>query len=57
MDDIKQDKAMVKKAVRMHDKQLHGGKRTDLKTLNKGGVTVRGKGAAVRGIKARGPMA
>lgn len=37
-EDIKQDKAMVKKAVSMHDKQLHGGKKTDLAKLNGGGM-------------------
>ena len=36
-DDMKQDKAMVKKAVGMHDKQLHGGKKTNLAKLKKGG--------------------
>jgi hypothetical protein len=38
-EDIKADKKMVKKAVGMHDKQLHGGKKTDLKGLKKGGPT------------------
>ena len=38
-DDVKQDKQMIKKAVGMHDKQLHGGKKTDLKGLKKGGPT------------------
>lgn len=38
-DDMKQDKSMVKKAVGMHDKQLHGGKKTDLAKLKKGGKT------------------
>lgn len=38
-DDVKEDKKMVKKAIGMHDKQLHGGKKTDLKGLKKGGVT------------------
>jgi hypothetical protein len=37
--DLGQDKKMVKKAVAMHDKQLHGGKKTDLATLKKGGST------------------
>jgi len=37
--DIKQDKSMVKKAVKMHDDQLHGGKKTNLSKLAKGGVT------------------
>ena len=35
--DIKQDKAMAKKAVGMHEKQLHGGKKSDLAALKKGG--------------------
>jgi hypothetical protein len=36
--DMAQDKKMVKKAVGMHDKQQHGGKKTDLATLKKGGT-------------------
>jgi hypothetical protein len=36
--DIKQDKAVVKKAVGMHDKQMHGGKKTDMAALKKGGM-------------------
>jgi len=36
--DMKQDKAMVKKAVGMHDKQMHGGKKTDMDMLKKGGM-------------------
>ena len=35
--DIKQDKAIVKKALGMHDKQLHGGKKTSLAGLKSGG--------------------
>ena len=35
--DIKMDKKVVKKAVGMHDKQQHGGKKTNLTTLKKGG--------------------
>ena len=36
--DIKQDKAIIKKAFKMHDKQEHkGGKGTDLSKLKKGG--------------------
>ena len=38
-DDVAQDKKMIKKAVGMHDKQLHGGKKTDMKGLKKGGPT------------------
>ena len=42
--DVKQDKAMIKKAVGMHDKQLHGGKKTNLSKLARGGgIEVRGK--------------
>jgi hypothetical protein len=36
--DLAQDKKMIKKAVTMHDKQLHGGKKTDLAKLAKGGM-------------------
>jgi len=39
-EDIKQDKAIVKKAFKMHDKQEHkGGKGTNLTKLSKGGKT------------------
>jgi hypothetical protein len=42
--DIKMDKKVVKKAVGMHDKQLHGGKKTNLSKLAKGGgVEMKGK--------------
>ena len=56
-DDIKQDKAMIKKAVKMHDDQLHGGKSTDLKGLKKGGKCCMANGGYVRaadGIAKRG---
>ena len=55
--DLMQDKKMVKKAVKMHDDQLHGGKKTNLKALKKGGCTkmARGGGIEVRG-KTRGKM-
>ena len=36
--DLKQDKAMAKKAVGMHEKQLHGGKKSNLAALKKGGM-------------------
>jgi hypothetical protein len=36
-DDIVEDKKIVKKAIGMHDKQLHGGKKTELASLKKGG--------------------
>ena len=35
--DKAQDKAMIKKAVGMHDKQQHGGKKTNLAGLKSGG--------------------
>lgn len=35
--DIAQDKAIVKKAMSIHDKQEHPGEKTDLSTLKKGG--------------------
>ena len=35
--DVKQDKAIVKKAFGMHDKQEHPGEKTDLSKLKKGG--------------------
>ena len=33
------DKKLIKKAIAMHDKQEHPGKKTDLSKLKKGGVT------------------
>jgi hypothetical protein len=40
--DIKQDKAIVKKAFKMHDVQEHkGGKGTDLSKLKKGGMAMK----------------
>jgi hypothetical protein len=38
MTDMAQDKKMAKKAIGMHDKQMHGGKKTDLAALKKGGM-------------------
>lgn len=35
--DLAQDKKMVKKAVGMHEKQLHGGKKSNLTKLRSGG--------------------
>jgi hypothetical protein len=37
--DLAQDKKMVKKAIGMHDKQMHGGKKTKLVGLKAGGKT------------------
>jgi hypothetical protein len=39
--DIKMDKKVAKKAIGMHDKQMHGGKKTNLDTLKKGGMAVK----------------
>ena len=50
--DVSMDKKVVKKAVGMHDKQLHGGKKTNLTKLKKGGSI---DGCAVRG-KTKGTM-
>ena len=42
--DVKMDKKVVKKAVGMHEKQLHGGKKSNLSKLAKGGgIEVKGK--------------
>ena len=68
--DIAQDKKMAKKAVGMHEKQLHGGKKSDLAKLksggmakmksggscySKGGQLAKANGIAVKG-KTRGKM-
>lgn len=45
--DIKQDKAMAKKAVGMHEKQMHGGKKSDLSALKKGGSVKKAVGGPV----------
>ena len=36
--DLAQDKKTAKKAVGMHEKQLHGGKKSNLAALKKGGM-------------------
>jgi len=42
--DVKMDKKVVKKAVGMHDKQQHAGKKTNLSKLAKGGgIEIKGK--------------
>jgi hypothetical protein len=49
--DMAQDKKMVKKAVGMHEKQLHGGKKSDMTKLKSGGMACKGyaAGGKVRG--------
>jgi hypothetical protein len=54
-DDIKQDKAMAKKAVGMHEKQLHGGKKSNLSKLKCGGKVA--KYAAGGDVMAKGKPA
>lgn len=53
-EDVKMDKKVVKKAVGMHDKQMHGGKKTDLAGLKKGGMCSAKKYARGGGIEVRG---
>ena len=56
--DMMQDKKTVKKAVGMHEKQLHGGKKSDLAKLKMGGMAkkmAKGGGIEVRG-KTKGKM-
>jgi len=64
--DMAQDKKMAKKAVGMHEKQLHGGKKSDLAKLKTGGMAkcatggkvsqlAKANGVAVRG-KTKGTM-
>jgi nucleoid-associated protein YejK len=45
--DKAQDKAMTKKAVGMHEKQLHAGKKSNLSTLKKGGKVCMAKGGGI----------
>jgi hypothetical protein len=57
---MKHEKAVAKKAVGMHDKQMHGGKKTDLTKLKKGGMTKMAMGGKAKcmakggGIEKRG---
>jgi hypothetical protein len=57
--DVKMDKKVVKKAVGMHEKQLHGGKKSDMSKLKSGGMAVkkmaRGGGVETKG-KTKGKM-
>ncbi len=59
--DMAQDKKTAKKAVGMHDKQMHGGKKTDLTKLKGGGCAkmafggaAKAAGNAINAIKAQG---
>lgn len=56
--DMKQDKAMAKKAVGIHENQLHGGKKSDMAKLKCGGKVkkmAKGGGCELRG-KTKGKM-
>ena len=53
--DIAQDKAIVKKAFSMHDKQEHKGEKTNLSKLNKGGRAKKACGT-VKKFKAGGSI-
>jgi hypothetical protein len=64
--DMAQDKKTAKKAIGMHEKQLHGGKKSDLTKLKKGGMAkgcgyskggqlAKANGIAVKG-KTKGTM-
>jgi hypothetical protein len=54
--DVKMDKKVVKKAVGMHDKQQHGGKKTNLTSLKSGGTfRASANGVATKG-KTKGTM-
>lgn len=54
-EDIKQDKAVVKKAFKMHDTQSHEGEKTDLSKLKKGG-RMKKEGGCVGRYKAGGAI-
>jgi len=44
--DMAQDKKTAKKAVGMHESQLHGGKKSNLAKLKSGGMTKMAKGGS-----------
>ena len=59
--DVKMDKKVAKKAIGMHEKQLHGGKKSDMTKLKSGGMAsapkkmARGGGIEMKG-KTKGTM-
>jgi hypothetical protein len=56
--DMAQDKAMIKKALRMHDAQEHkGGKGTDLSKLKKGGMAMKKMATGGKVKETMGPRA
>lgn len=52
--DIAQDKAMIKKGIRQHETQEHGGKHADIE-LRRGGGLPKGIGALRSALKAKAP--
>ena len=53
-EDMAQDKALIKKAMKMHDAQEHkGGKGTDLSKLKKGGMAKKMKAGGPTGMDMR----
>ena len=52
--DMAQDKAMIKKAIGMHDKQEHKGEKTDLSALKKGGKVKKMAGGGSASSRADG---
>ena len=53
--DISMDKKVVKKAVGMHEKQLHAGKKSDMSKLKSGGMACAPKKMAKGGgIESKG---
>ena len=47
--DMAQDKSMIKKAMKQHGDQLHGGKQTNLKLAKGGSASSRADGCATKG--------
>jgi len=52
--DIAQDKAMIKKGIRQHETQEHGGRHADIE-LRRGGAMPKGIGALRSALKAKSP--
>lgn len=55
--DVKQDKKLVKKAIRIHDKEMHGGKTEPLKGLKSGGKAKKADGGSMMEKKSKVPLA
>lgn len=52
-DDLAEDKKLIKRAFKMHDKQEHPGKKTDLSKLKKGGKVKKMKAGGPTGMDMR----